>query len=97
VGCFPQGTSPYGCLDMTGNVWEWTRSLWGKEWNKPDFRYPYQPDDGREQRDAPDDFPRVLRGGSYWDFQRRARCACRHRGHPYNRYDDVGFRLVVRP
>ena len=48
-------------LDMIGNVWEWTRSLCGKEGDKARFFYSYQPDDGREQLDAPDDVERVLR------------------------------------
>ncbi|MBE9508363.1 MAG: SUMF1/EgtB/PvdO family nonheme iron enzyme, partial [Chloroflexi bacterium] len=54
VGMFPGGTSPYGCLDMAGNVWEWMASLWGEDWSKLEFKYPYNPTDGRENLEAGD-------------------------------------------
>lgn len=90
VGCFPSGASPYGLLDMSGNVWEWTRSLWGRP-------YSYEPDAGREPWHAADGNSRVLRGGAFWNDHQDARCASR------NGYDArgvgpvVGFRVVVRP
>ncbi|MFN5433681.1 MAG: formylglycine-generating enzyme family protein, partial [Planctomyces sp.] len=31
VGTFPRATSPCGAVDMTGNVWEWTSSLYKSE------------------------------------------------------------------
>jgi formylglycine-generating enzyme required for sulfatase activity len=66
VGLFPAGRSPVGCFDMSGNVWEWTRSLWGEGFERPRHRYPYQPDDtGREALDAEDSVLRVVRGGSF--------------------------------
>ncbi len=83
----PQGDSPYGCADIAGNVWEWTRS------HKK--QYPYDPTDGREDMSAGDDVPRVLRGGSFISDSRLVRCAL-PLGYPANFCDlDYGFRLVM--
>ncbi|TVR58739.1 MAG: formylglycine-generating enzyme family protein [Candidatus Competibacteraceae bacterium] len=96
VGCYSTGASPYGCEDLSGNVWEWTRSLWSQDWKEPEFGYPYGPDDAnRENLAAGDDVWRVLRGGS-WDLRRAfARCASRFWFRPHIRYD-FGFRVVLR-
>jgi len=86
VGCFPGGSSPYGVVDMSGNVWEWTRSLYKK--------YPYVAGDGRE--DLEGDGDRVLRGGPWYfvnpDF---FRCADRFGYHPTYWIDFIGFRCVL--
>jgi formylglycine-generating enzyme required for sulfatase activity len=85
-------------VDLSGNVWEWTRSLWGRESGKPDFAYPYDPTDKRREHfTAPDDVYRVLRGGAFWDIQWAARCAYRFRDDPALGLDLVGFRVVVLP
>jgi formylglycine-generating enzyme required for sulfatase activity len=87
VGVFPAGASPYGCLDMAGNVWEWTCSLWRG--------YPYNPHDGRENFDAPDDESRVLRGGAFWGDLQGVRCACRLRLGARAVDLDFGFRVAL--
>ncbi len=54
VGQYPDGASPYGVLDMSGQLWEWTRSV-----HEP---YPYDPKDGREELSSGGS--RVARGGN---------------------------------
>jgi formylglycine-generating enzyme required for sulfatase activity len=94
VGVLPRGDSPYGVADAAGNVWEWTSSLWGPDWRRPAFGYPYRADDGREDASAGDEVARVVRGGS-WDFNRfNARCAARGRDYPDLSYRGLGFRCV---
>ncbi len=85
VGSFTAGASPYGLLDMAGNVWEWTTTL--------DKLYPYVGNDGRE--DASGHGRRILRGGCYANPQGFARCACRFRLPPGTRSEFIGFRLAL--
>lgn len=95
VGAFPRGASKDGVLDLSGNVWEWTSSRWGKDFSNPDFKYPYRADDGREDLGSND--LRVWRGGAFDNAPRYVRCACRGRLDPGNLDDYPGFRVVVSP
>ncbi|MGC9400761.1 MAG: formylglycine-generating enzyme family protein [Anaerolineae bacterium] len=97
IDAFPQSASPYGLLDMVGNIWEWTRSLWGLDLRKPTYGYPYDPDDGRENQLAGSRVRRVLRGVSFYNGPAMARCAQRYRYSPRNHFDSVGFRVALSP
>jgi len=85
----PQGDSPYGCTDMAGNVWEWTRSLYKD--------YPYGPGDGRENLEDREYALSVLRGGAFNIEGRFVRCAFRDRYSPDVRFRYYGFRVVAAP
>jgi formylglycine-generating enzyme required for sulfatase activity len=91
---YPDGKSPYGLLGVAGNVWEWTSSLWGTDKSNPDFGYPYDAKDGRENASAPDTVARVARGGAYMIDAQGVRCACRIGFYADCRNVGRGFRVV---
>ena len=97
VHAYLEGASPYGLLDLAGNVWEWTRSLWGRGWERATYRYPYVGTDGREDLTAGQEVGRVLRGGAFNYGFGFVRCAFRYGDDPSYRYWNVGFRVVMHP
>ena len=81
----PGGASPYGALQMAGNVWEWTQSLYRS--------YPYDPNDGRE--DLKKRGKRVVRGGC-WDSTLHSVTVWRRRENArLSGAVDIGFRVVI--
>jgi formylglycine-generating enzyme required for sulfatase activity len=89
VGSRPDGASPYGAMDMAGNVLEWVA-----DWYDADFyvgspvRNPQGPESGKA---------RVERSGAFDIDEWAVRCALRHSRSPSLRNLDRGFRVVVAP
>ncbi len=80
VGYYPQGASPYGCVDMAGNIEEWTSSAYSA--------YP------GSTLSLPQAGSIVLRGGCWNDGGELARCASRRGVSPDLRGSALGFRVV---
>ncbi|MBW4474333.1 MAG: ergothioneine biosynthesis protein EgtB [Stenomitos rutilans HA7619-LM2] len=88
VDAYPSGSSPFGCYDMLGNVWEWTASWFDRY---AGFEaYPYR---GYSEAYF-DGHHRVLKGGSWATQPSSLRCAFRNWYHPHVREILAGFRCV---
>jgi formylglycine-generating enzyme required for sulfatase activity len=85
VGSFPGGASPYGAMDMAGNVWEWTSSLI--------MDYPYSATDGREDLTATGE--RSWRGASWTNGYWWMRVTLRYRSVDWYWNYNLGFRCAA--
>jgi len=96
VGVFVEGDTPEGVSDLAGNVAQWTSSGWGGDDEYvPQYSYPYDADDGREDFHADASCLRILRGGA-WDGSRgSARAAFRCDIYPDLRSPALGVRVVL--
>jgi formylglycine-generating enzyme required for sulfatase activity len=87
VGSFPSGASPYGALDMAGNVWEWVADWYDEDYySDSPYENPTGPSSGIE---------RTQRGGAWIDNESWVRTTVRHATSPGVRCDDLGFRCAV--
>jgi len=84
VGNYPTGASPYGVMDMSGNVWEWTGTLI--------MPYPYDSNDGRENLEVNGE--RVWRGGPWSNGFWWMRSSVRYRSIPSYWQVNLGFRCA---
>lgn len=88
VGTFPLGASPYGCLDMAGNVFQWVA-----DWHSDDG---YTDLPTKNPAGVPYGDYRVLRGGS-WNSVEAGMVRTSHRGYkdPGTRSPEFGFRVAA--
>lgn len=90
VGKYPKGASPYGVLNMAGNVSEWVNDWYGENYyQQPTSENPQGPSFGQY---------RVLRGGMWSSINdNNVRAASRWRLEPTYGYDFSGFRCAYSP
>jgi len=87
VDSYPEGASPYGALNMGGNVWEWV-----EDWYQPDY---YAQSPSQDPRGPDAGTSHVVRGGS-WDSRPSVLSAsARNFGHRGYREGDFGFRCAM--
>lgn len=84
VGSYPNGASPEGVYDMSGNVWEWCHDWYDEEYYlQAPSKNPMGPDGGKK---------RVIRGGG-WTAP-HTDMAQRRGEKPNKTYPSLGFRCA---
>ncbi len=87
VGSYYEGQSPYGALNMAGNVWEWVN-----DWYQEDY---YSVSPGSNPPGPATGVSRVLRGGGWYNNAGRLRVAERRAFTPDTVIADIGFRCAA--
>ena len=89
VDQFPDGASPFGAMDMCGNVMEWC-----SDWY---FDQAYQTGSTNNPTGPAGGQYKVARGGFYAENKSGVRCASRHYAPPATMQDHIGFRCAKTP
>ncbi len=88
VALYPQGASPYGLLDCSGNVWEWTSDHWSVNRLQQMKEKPKDP-----HCHDPNSDEYAIRGGCFQYHGRGVRCAFRFKAN--KRSATIGARVVL--
>ncbi|MGD9511671.1 MAG: SUMF1/EgtB/PvdO family nonheme iron enzyme [Geminicoccaceae bacterium] len=86
VGSYPP--NGWGLYDMNGNVWEWVEDVWNDG-------HSGRPEDSSARTAGPDPQEHVIKGGSWDDRDRRARCTSRNGMDDTHRENEIGFRVAL--
>ena len=83
--------SPFGAVDMSGNVWNWVQDWYGKDY--------YRSAPARNPNGAASGTWRVVRGGSWLDYNAPSSFRAANRGWdpPDGRFNFLGFRCAKAP
>ncbi|MBD3163486.1 MAG: SUMF1/EgtB/PvdO family nonheme iron enzyme [Candidatus Eisenbacteria bacterium] len=84
IGSYPAAQSPFGLLDLSGNVKEWVKD-WYADYPSGPQTNPEGPLSGNR---------RVIRGGSYQNTAAGVRVTAREAGDPTQRSPQIGFRTA---